>query len=75
MARKTGCDIALELISRPGGATGLDIIHAGVLNYKGRVSDLRRRGHAIKTTMTSGTRRDGTPCVYAVYTIDEEESA
>lgn len=74
MARKSGCDIALELISRPGGATGLDIIHAGVINYKGRVSDLRRRGHKIVTTMKSGTRRDGTQCVYAVYTLKEESA-
>ena len=52
-----------------GSATGMDIIGLGVMNYKGRICDLRRLGFEIKTVMETGKNRNGEPIRYARYIL------
>jgi hypothetical protein len=41
----------LKALKTQGALTGMDIINMGILNYKGRIHDLRRQGYDISTKM------------------------
>ena len=62
-------DILLDYLKENGSATGMDIIGLGVMNYKGRICDLRRLGFEIKTVMETGKNRNGEPIRYARYIL------
>lgn len=49
---KSQCDNLLSALQAGKKLTGFDIIHdLNILNYKGRISDLRSKGHNIHTNM------------------------
>lgn len=57
----------LEHLEENGSATGLEIINLGIMNYKGRIHDLREMGYTIQTVMEEGQNRLGEPCRFARY--------
>lgn len=65
-------DILLDYLREHGSATGLEIIGLGILNYKGRISDLRKQGCYIVTRMETHTNRNGETKTYARYILKEE---
>lgn len=63
-------DILLDYLLIHESVTGMECINIlGIMNYKGRIFDLRKMGYAIITKMEQGTKRDGTQCVYARYIL------
>lgn len=50
-----------------GSITGMESIGLGVLNYKGRINDLRNLGVDIKTVMVETTNSDGEKKRFARY--------
>ena len=56
----------LHEMLRRGPVSGMDCINAGIMNYKGRVNDLRKLGIPIRTQMvtrrTRRARRKPSPC-------------
>lgn len=67
--KETQCNIVLNLIAKKGSVTAMDIINAGVLNYKGRVCDLRKRGFPIVTKMVTETNANGEKKTFARYSM------
>ena len=65
-------DILLDYLRENGSATGLDIIGLGILNYKGRISDLRKAGYYIVTRMETHTNQKGESKTYARYILKGE---
>jgi hypothetical protein len=50
--------------------TGMEIItDLGILNYKGRICDLRQQGYVIDTEMIKVTNRWGEKCRVARYAM------
>ena len=65
---KRQVDLILDYMVRYGSITGLECIEAlGVLNYKGRVHDLRKAGYTIQTKWETGQNRRGEKTTYARY--------
>lgn len=48
------------------------ITERGCTRAPARIAELRNEGHAIKTTMISGTDRFGDPCRWGQYELKEE---
>ena len=70
MGGKKQVDVLLDYLLVNGSVTGMECINIlGIMNYKGRIFDLRKMGYAIITKMEQGTKRDGTQCVYARYIL------
>lgn len=70
MGNKRQVDILLDYLLIHESVTGMECINIlGIMNYKGRIFDLRKMGYAIITKMEQGTKRDGTQCVYARYIL------
>lgn len=70
MGNKKQVDILLDYLLVNGSVTGMECINIlGIMNYKGRIFDLRKMGYTITTRMEQGTKRDGSPCVYARYIL------
>ncbi len=70
MGGKKQVDVLLDYLLVNGSVTGIECINIlGIMNYKGRIFDLRKMGYAIITKMEQGTKRDGTQCVYARYIL------
>lgn len=70
MGNKKQVDILLDYLLVNGSVTGMECITIlGIMNYKGRIFDLRKMGYTITTRMEQGTKRDGSPCVYARYIL------
>ena len=70
MGNKSQVDILLDYLLIHESVTGMECINIlGIMNYKGRIFDLRKMGYAIITKMEQGTKRDGTQCVYARYIL------
>ena len=53
-----------------GSVTGMQSINdLGVMNYKGRICDLRKMGYAIETKYISKMNRQGEMKTFALYTL------
>lgn len=65
----TQCDQLMEMLRR-GPVTGMDCIGEGIMNYKGRVNDLRKLGIPIRTQMTTKTNAKGEKKTFAVYSLE-----
>lgn len=61
------CDKLLDYMKTHGSITGMESIGLGVLNYKGRINDLRNLGVGIKTVMVETTNSDGEKKRFARY--------
>lgn len=62
-------DKLADFLTEHGSATGMDIINLGIMNYKGRICDLRQLGFDIRTVMETGENRFGEPIRYARYVL------
>ena len=61
-------DILLDYLVAHGSITGLECIEKlGIMNYKGRIHDLRRMGYTIETKWESHTNKKGITKTYARY--------
>lgn len=70
MGNKRQVDILLDYLLIHESVTGMECINIlGIMNYKGRIFDLRKMGYTITTKMEQGTKRDGTQCLYARYIL------
>lgn len=61
------CDLLLDYMMKHGSITGMESIGLGVMNYKGRINDLRKLGIPIKTVMVTETKPSGEKKTYARY--------
>lgn len=61
------CEQMLDMLKANGSITGMDCINAGIMNYKGRVNDLRNLGVPIVTKMETRTNEKGEKKTYARY--------
>lgn len=66
---KNQCQMLLDYMTLHGSVTGMDSIRMGVMNYKGRISDLRQMGYKIETKMETHMNQDGEKKTYARYTL------
>lgn len=65
---KNQVTLLLEHLITKGSITGRECIEdLGIMNYKGRIADLRRMGFKIKTEWVDGKNRYGKPVRYARY--------
>lgn len=62
-------DKLYEHLKTHGSVTGMDCINMGVMNYKGRICDLRNLGVPIKTTMETKVNANGEKKTYARYVL------
>lgn len=63
----TQCEQILDMMQRNGSVTGMDCYEAGIMNYKGRVNDLRNLGFNIVTKMETKTNAKGEKKTFARY--------
>lgn len=61
------CEKMLDYMKEHGSITGMESINMGVMNYKGRINDLRKLGVAIETKMESRVNAQGEKKTYARY--------
>lgn len=64
----TQCETLYEML-KDGPVTGMDCINAGIMNYKGRVCDLRKLGVSIDTAWETKVNAKGEKKTYAVYRL------
>lgn len=64
------CQLMLGFMLQNGEITGMQAIEElGVMNYKGRICDLRKMGYPIKTRWAYGPNRRGELTKFAVYEL------
>lgn len=61
-----------EHLKTHGSVTGMECIEMGIMNYKGRICELRNFGVPIKTTMETKVNSKGEKKTYARYTLVTE---
>ena len=57
----------MDALDERGSVTGMDCINMGIMNYKGRIADLRKLGVDIETVMVSDVNGEGEKIRYARY--------
>lgn len=64
----TQVDVLLDYLEKHGSITGLECItELGIMNYKGRIHDLRKLGHDIETVYETKVNARGEVKTYARY--------
>lgn len=63
----TQCEMMLNHLQTHGSITGMESIEMGIMNYKGRINDLRKLGFNIKTKMETRVNAKGEKKTYARY--------
>lgn len=72
MEKVTQCDKILAYIREHGSITPLDALREfGCMRLASRMSDLKGRGYAVKSTMETSKNQHGESVSYARYTICE----
>ena len=67
---KRQVDILLDHMIVHGSVTGMECINElGVMNYKGRICDLRKMGYTIKTKWETRINAKGQKKTYARYVL------
>jgi len=67
---KNQCEMLLDYMQTHGSITGMEsIVTLGIMNYKGRICDLRKLGYPIETTMETKISPDGERKTYARYSL------
>lgn len=61
------CEQLLDYMREHGSITGMESYEIGVMNYKGRVCDLRKAGFNIETRMVTETNAKGEKKTFARY--------
>ena len=68
----TQCQEILKYMEREGSITSLDAIRdLGCTRLASRITDLKRKGHSIATTMETSKNRAGKSARYARYRLVE----
>lgn len=67
--KESQCKQILGMIEKNGSVTGMDCFEAGIMNYKGRVNDLRKMGFPIVTTMETRVNAQGERKTFARYSM------
>lgn len=71
----TQCEKLLAYLEQYGSISGLECILAlGIMNYKGRICDLRKDGYDIETKWETVTNNDGVKKTIARYIYHERTS-
>ena len=65
----TQCEQMLDYMKKHGSITGMESIGLGIMNYKGRINDLRNLGFVIDTKMEKHTNAQGETKSYARYIL------
>lgn len=69
-------EILLDYLLTHDGITGrICMDELGIINYKGRVYDIRKHGYTVKTTFIDVPNRQGGLSKVAWYSIPEPETA
>ena len=62
--------LLLDYLLEHGSITGMECVNdLGVMNYKGRIADLRKQGYIIDTEWEDGKNRYGRKVRYARYVL------
>lgn len=56
-----------EYLKQNGSITGMEAIGLGIMNYKGRIADLRKLGVSIDTVFESKKNQKGQKVTFARY--------
>ena len=62
-------DEMVDFMRENGSITGLDCVGLGILNYRGRIADLRRLGFKIETRYETTLNSKGEKKTYARYVL------
>lgn len=74
MEKMTQCDKILRHLTDYGSITSLTAVNEyGILRLAARISDLKRRGHAIDSRIVLGKNRYQEATHYTEYTLKTEE--
>ena len=66
------CQMLLDYLQQHGSVTGLQaLIELGIMNYKGRIHDLRKLGYTIKTEYITRMNAHGEKKTFARYILKE----
>lgn len=66
---KPQCKTLLDYMLVHGSVTGMQSIKLGIMNYKGRIHDLRKMGYTIETRFISKMNRNGEMKTFALYSL------
>ena len=61
------CEQILDYMQKHGSITGMESIGLGVMNYKGRIFDLRKLGFNIETKQETVVNANGEKKTFARY--------
>ena len=68
------CQMLLDYLQQHGSVTGLQaLIELGIMNYKGRIHDLRKLGYTIRTDYITRMNAHGDVKTFAQYTLKGNE--
>lgn len=67
---KNQCQQMLTYMETHGSITGMESINIGIMNYKGRINDLRKLGFNIETKMETSVNSKGEKKTFARYYLD-----
>ena len=69
------CQMLLDYLQLHGSVTGLQSINElGVMNYKGRIHDLRKLGYTIRTDYITRMNAHGEKKTFARYTLKGDDN-
>ena len=69
------CQMLLDYMRLHGSVTGLQSINElGIMNYKGRIHDLRKMGYTIRTDYITRMNAHGDVKTFAQYTLKGDEA-
>ena len=70
MGKMSQCERIVEYMQQNGSITQLDALREfGCMRLASRISDLKRQGVAVKSTMETSKNRYGEPICYARYSL------
>ena len=69
------CQMLLDYLQQHGSVTGLQALsELGIMNYKGRIHDLRKLGYTIRTDYITRMNAHGDVKTFAQYTLKGEDN-
>ena len=69
------CQMLLDYLQQHGSVTGLQALsELGIMNYKGRIHDLRKLGYTIRTDYITRMNAHGEKKTFARYTLKGEDN-
>ena len=69
------CQMLLDYLHQHGSVTGLQALsELGIMNYKGRIHDLRKMGYAIRTDYITRMNAHGEVKTFAQYTLKGDDN-